>query len=81
MSEWRGKKSSYKPKALPESRLIASRISESETLSAVKRPKLAFQPRSFKCPHCGQVLAEQTFKRHKQLYLNSDGSWITAEGT
>ena len=72
-----GGESCYQPRKLLARQLIASRIAESQISS--KRPKLACQPRSFECPHCNQLLAEQTFKRHKQLYLTSDGSWITSE--
>jgi len=68
-------KSCYQPRILPARRLIASRISaDSEILS--KRSRLAHQTL---CPHCNQLLADQTFRRHKQLYLTTDGSWITSE--
>ncbi len=28
------------------------------------------------CPHCKREVGLKTFKRHKKLYLKSDGSWI-----
>lgn len=66
--------SGYQPRTLPARRLIASRISDSEIRS--KRSRLE---RQTLCPHCNQLLADQTFRRHKQLYLSTDGSWITSE--
>lgn len=28
------------------------------------------------CPHCDQNLSVKTFKKHKTLFLKSDGTWI-----
>ena len=56
---------------------IASRILESE-MSAAKKQKLDVPEKLHECPHCDKILTTRTFKKHRQLYCRSDGTWITS---
>ena len=54
--------------------LIASRMLESE-MSAAKKQKLAIL---CECPHCNKLLTRKTFKKHRQLFCKTNGTWITS---
>ena len=57
--------------------VLAIRIAMSQKRS---RPNLSLSStnRLF-CPHCDQNLALTTVKKHKKLFLRSDGSWERAD--
>ena len=56
--------------------MLAARIDESR-----KRPRLSTPKNRKYCPHCSQNLTLKTFKKHKKLFLRSDGSWAQASDT
>lgn len=55
--------------------LLASRVAK---LSSKRRSAITpNQPRHL-CPHCNRNLCAKTLKKHKRLYFNDDGTWISA---
>ena len=60
---------------LPQNRkrpLLVSRVLE----SSKSNPKNRRGARLELCPHCDRRVGLKTLKRHKKLYLKSDGSWL-----
>lgn len=49
---------------------LASRLQQS---SSRKHHRVTSR---FLCPHCDQDLTIKTLKRHKSLFLKSDGTWM-----
>ena len=43
---------------------------------STKRPRLNQRI----CPHCGEIVSYKTYRAHKRLYCNDDGTWLSVEG-